>query len=288
MLLDIDDEIFDATNHQPVLQLLEMVADRRHDWYPTLAQAEKADALVRRLIHAKIQMPMLEEWVQQAFIEASNPIPVADRRTVPVGVADLQRAVADLAKPAVLLVENEFGDGGFVRAVAVAFGDDRIIEALERDPKWLTIYHGGGKGQMPQLAAARCREFSTVVRVAVLYDSDRKRPGPSENEGKVKETRDAGVDHVHLWTWRMMENYVPLRVWDDHFPLRSDAIDGLRRKAVTERGYIDIKRWLVGGGKMPFPLFPDELNLTREDFEELGMDAVEELQRVLSMINEIL
>jgi hypothetical protein len=289
VLLDVDEEIFEADDHYPVVTLLAMLAEQRHDWHPTLPQAMRADEFVDKLTAAQIRMPILVEWVRQAVVEAGNPPPVDKRRIVAVSVVELKRIVADLAKPAVLLVENEIGDGDFVRAVAVALGDHQIVEALDRDPRWLTIYNGGGTGQMPRLAGLRRAEFSVIVRVAVLYDSDRSRPGPSQHDGKVKDTHAAGVAHVHMWAWRMMENYVPLRVWDELFPAKTATRQAVRAMIPAQRGYQHLKKEFVGEkGRMPSPIFRPGVILTEEDFRELGPAVVDELRRLFAMIHEIL
>ena len=289
MLLDVDEAVFDAADHEPVIDLLKMVAGKRHDWFPRLTGAIRADDFVGRLTAAEVRLPALTEWARHAVEEATNPAPEDDRQIVSVAPAELDAVVADLAKPAVLLVENEFGDGGFVRAAAQALGEARIIAALDGNPRWLIFGHGGGKDQLSQLAAARCAEFGVLVRVAVLLDSDRDQDGAEGNADKVEKIHAAGVPHVHMWVWRMMENYVPFVVWEEHFARQTSTLQHLRQMNPAERGYRHLKHDFVGRrGRMPNPLFRPDVPVTEQDFDELGPDVVAELREVFAMIYEVL
>ncbi|MDG4789085.1 hypothetical protein O7626_24665 [Micromonospora sp. WMMD1102] len=290
MLLDIDSQVFDADDHQPVISLLSMVAKYRHDWRPMLPAAVKAERFVHKLRAAEVKLPALSLWAEKAVEEAAHRSRPAPDTKVKVTLGNLEPVVDDLEKPAVLVVENRIGDGGFIRAVAVALDDERMAHAINR--RWLEFCNGGGSGQMPALGADECKKFAVLIRVAMLFDGDRDAPEqPSRNKGKARKAREAGVPHVHVFHWREVENYVPFAVWDYHFPEKSEVVGRLRGLIPRQRGYLDIKEEFRDGGRrwrMPSPLMPVEVALSEQDFAELGEDVVAELRRLLAMIHEIL
>ncbi|KAB1947572.1 hypothetical protein F8271_04420 [Micromonospora sp. ALFpr18c] len=293
MLLDIDTEVFDGDDHLPVIEILKLVARGRHDWSPTGPEAVRAASFVATLYAAKIKGPDLKLWATKAVEAAADRgLPAAarprSRRGFAVTTGNVGAVADDLGKPAVLVVENRIGDGGFVQAMAAALDDQRVVQALRK--RWLKFCHSGGTGQMPALAADECRDFSLIIRVAMLLDSDRDDAAkPSPNDAKVRQAQRDGVPHVHMLTWRMVENYVPFQVWDRHFPHRTDKVKELRGMVPQQRGYKHLKVHFVGkDGKMPSPLMPEGLMLSEADFHELGPDVVAELRQVLAMIHEIL
>ncbi|MEW2142666.1 hypothetical protein AB0869_07590 [Micromonospora vinacea] len=296
MLLDIDVEVFDGADHLPVIEVLKQVARGRHDWRPTTADAVRAKSFVADIDAAKIRLPALELWAQKeaeaAADRGESAAPSPDgQQPVRITSANVVPAAEDLGKPAVLVVENQIGDGGFVRAMAAALDDERVVHALKK--RWLEFCHGGGTGQMAELAVDKCRAFALVIRVAMLIDSDRSAPAsPSDNEVKVEEARAGGVPHIHMFTRRMVENYVPFRVWERHYqdnPYKTAKLKELRGWPPQRRGYEDLKTHFGGRKKkMPSPLMPADMRLSEADFDELGPDVVTELRQVLAMIYEIL
>lgn len=285
MLLDIEPAVFTAGERTSLIALLKMIAKERHEWHPTPQESLLVDDFVREL---NLQQTILEEWAAKALEESANPRP-RNGREQQVTAERLEETVEDLQKPAVLVVENRLGDGGFIRAVAEALRDERLSYALHPRRAWLKFCNGGGTGQMPKLTADECGEFAVVIRVAVLFDSDRtSHDVPSPNEQKAEEARRAGARHVHVLTWRMMENYVPFRVWEAVFPGKPGAVRQIRATIPRQRGYLHLKHTFVGRrGSMP-SLWDRPLDLNEDDFHELGPDVVAELRQILTMIHEIL
>ncbi|MFC8847202.1 MULTISPECIES: hypothetical protein [unclassified Micromonospora] len=283
MRLDIEPEVFTSGDRLSVIHLLAMAVEGRHEWRPSLPVALSAERF------ADEAAPVLSEFVQKALVEAANPAPAAPA-VARVTAAKLKEFVADLRRPATLVVENRIADGGFVRAVAAALGDHRVVEALAPSRQWLVFGHGGGSGDIPELAAEERAGFTVLVRVAVLFDSDREHAGhPGRNEDKVEKCRQHGVAEVHLLAWRMMENYAPFRIWEHHFAYRPDPVDELRGVEAEQRGYLHLKTWFKGRRcHVPKRVFPVELALTEDDFAELGPGVVAELRELLAMINRIL
>jgi hypothetical protein len=292
MLLDIEAAVFAGEDHVPVIRLLDMVAEGRHDWLPSLPDALRADRFVARLTEADLRVPALAELVRKSVEEAANPRPRV-HWPVRVTVDDLRSLVEDLGREAVVVVEDSISDECFLLATAVAFGHHHIVYAQKR--RWLRFVHAGGKSRMDRFVAKERESFAILIRVAALLDSDRKVPAQrSPNHDQLTKIQSVdGVTEVHMWEWCEVENYVPTRVWDEHFPRKSDEIERIRAMPPEQRGVLDIKHAIgdVRRGRrpqMPSPLIPDHVTLTEDDFAELGPDAVDELKSLLAMIQRIL
>jgi hypothetical protein len=283
MRLETEPDVFHAGDPHNVMRLLEMIVMQQHDWRPSPGVALKA------LRFAEKHAPIFSEFAEKAIIESAEPAPTAPA-TARVSAANLRQMVSDLRRPAVLVVENSIGDGGFVRSVAVALGDERVIEALRPHNGWLRLGHGGGYGDMPEIAAHELSAFGMLARVAVLFDSDRtSRGGPSDRQKQLDKCVEAGIVEVRLLRWRAMENYVPFRVWEAVFAARPEHVEDLRQVDVETRAYTKLKDWFKSRGcQVPKNVFVDEVTLTQNDFAELGDEVVEELRELLAMIHRIL
>ncbi|MFY1634588.1 hypothetical protein ACN27F_15145 [Solwaraspora sp. WMMB335] len=286
MLLDVDERILDAEDHRPVITLLCMVAEKRHDWRPSLPQAVRMVEFVERLDQAGVRMPVLRQWAEEVVEESAYPSPPDTRGSIRVTLADLEHVVADLEKPAVLVVENQLADGSVVRDIAVALNERRIAEALRRT--WLRLHHGGGAPQIVELAADEGKRFVVLPpRVAILLDGDRDGPGQEGlNDNKRADADAVGIRHVHILAYRSMENYVPLTVWECLFPRQRRSIERLRAMPAEQRGYL--KKDAYPGKGLPRQLTVADRNLAEDDFRALAPDVVDELRRLFAMIHEIL
>lgn len=305
MLLDTELAVFDCADHPPVIRLLDLVSEQRHEWRPTLPVADAAERFVRENAP---NTRALVELVQKCLVEAASPAPAAGT-PVRVTAAELRQLVDDLQRPAVVVVEDALTDGDFLLAVARAFGRSRVVTALSR--KWLVFAHAGGVGRMRDFVAMHRADFSVLgqLRVAAVLDSDRSIPRQRTRSHDFAEQVAAQGCAVHVWELRHVESYVPTVVWLRHFPDQDEKIGMLLTMRPDQRGYIHMKRGLgVPGGqhlrdlpapvrqqwstglKMPArtPLVPEDLPLSEADFAELGDDVVAELCAVLAMIERIL
>jgi len=283
VILDIDPEVFTVANQAGVVRLLEMVAEARHDWRPSMAVAVRAGEFV----HAhSLRISALAELVAKTVEASAYPAPGPAFLT-PVTVDQFDGTVADLQLAAVLVVEDGINEHSFVLGVARAFKRHRIVNALLHTPSWLTICHAGGKDRMHIFVKQRRQDFQVIVRVGALLDSDRKYPQEVtvSNHRQVELIRAVdGVTAVHMWEGQEMENYLPSKVWEHHFPAKASELANLRAMLPHQRAYTDLKVLL---GK-PKPVIPDDLALDKTHFMELGQDAMDELETLLSMIEEII
>ncbi|MGW3604375.1 hypothetical protein [Micromonospora sp. NPDC005161] len=285
MHLDIKADVFHSGDQLTVAKLLDLAMSGRHRWRPDRAVAESAARFAETL-----PFKAVKTFVEHALVEAFKPTTAEDTSAV-VTAARLKDLVEDLSRPAVLVVEDEITEESFLLAVAEAFGEHAIVQAL--GAHWLRLSHAGGKDRMVQFVERRRREFSVLIRVAALMDSDRGSAGQrTKNDTYALQIRALdGVSEVHVWHCRELENYVPCRVWEEAFVGREagerDAkLASLRRMAHETRHYVDVKKHF--GGSMPKPLIPPDLRLTEEDFDELGPVAVADLRELLAMIRRIL
>lgn len=120
-----------------------------------------------------------------------------------------QDAVAYLASPAVVIVENEESDGAFLNAVLSAYGRADIWFAMEY--RWIELDHAGGYGEIEKRIERYNLRNLGPSRVLVLADSDRLFPGhQSQTFTKIHEvcTR-LSIPYVML-AKRTIENYLPV------------------------------------------------------------------------------
>lgn len=283
MLLEVEADAFACDDHLVVYRLFGLGIDGRHRWRLGPAAALAAEDF------AASNMPGMRataEFVRKIAEESANPVPGGMARVV-VTRQELRDTVADLERAAVVVVEDGISDECFVLALARAFGESRVVAAERLG--WLRFSHAGGLGRMAVFAAREREQFKMVVRVAALLDSDRSAPRQrTPNHDKLERIKACGVSEVHMWQGREVENYVPTRVWDHHFPHKKVEVDRIRATIPAHRAYLDVKVLLRGRRGMPSPLIPEELILNESDFAELGADAVDELRTLLAMICRIL
>lgn len=279
MHLDIKPEVFVQGDKMAVVKLLELLMLERHEWRPDSQTAASAARFADTLPFDGVKV-----FVEAAFTEAASTVAAPSGRRARITAAELKDLVADLSRPAVLVVEDEISEECFLLALAEAFGEQRIVHAIQAD--WLTIGHAGGKDRMQQFVERRRRQFAILVRLAALMDSDRKYDGHrTRNDTYAARIRAIDGVELHLWSCREMENYIPCRAWEDSLPTRMPKVNVLRNKSVEERRYLDVKKHF---GDMPKPLIAQHTCLTEEDFAELGPEAVAELRELLAMIHRIL
>jgi hypothetical protein len=306
MLLDIQPEVFDTAEHLPVVRLLLLILDGQHEWRPTLPAADAADRFAR----TKMPNSALLEFVQKCLTEAVSSPGRAKAPAVRVTAEQLQDLVEDLKLPAFVIVEDGLSDRSFILFIARAFGRDFI--RLAEGKNWLRFVHAGGADRMPQFAEQERQRFRVLVRVVALLDSDRHVPHqrtPKHDHADAVRGFDCSV---HVWDGKEAENYIPSCVWQQIHPREETKVNMLSRMTPRQRSYLDIKRglgdttetdaevaqlfhdlpdetrrtWRAGLGRIR--QIPDSVVVTERDFEELGSDAVEELRKVLDMIERVL
>lgn len=233
-LYEHDDIAFQLTS------VFRLFAWGRHDWAILPGHVELAVAYVEQ--HDRAVLPITAELARKASVRSAWDGTGTAVGRVTVTKETLADDLADLQRPAYLVVENEISDGAFLRAVCHVFEGADIIEALDRG--WAELANGGGGGQVPAHAAQRAGRFRRTVRVALLLDSDRYYAGA---ETKSDELADKAAEHgvrAHVLSLREVENYVPDRVLEALEPRYkySAQLDALKQLNSEQRGYLDMKK----------------------------------------------
>ncbi|WP_049567240.1 hypothetical protein [Nocardiopsis sp. SBT366] len=247
MRVEISPELYE---HEDVAfqltSLLRLFARGKHEWVILSGHVALVVGYVER--NDRAVLPITAELARKASVrEAWNDsVTDGDARFPLTGVKvtkeSLENDLADLERPAYVVVENEISDGAFLRAVCRVFGCTDIVRAL--DQGWAELVHSGGGGQIPQLVEARAGRFRRTVRVAVFMDSDRYR---AEERTKSHKLADEASEHgarVHVLRLREIENYVPVRVLESlgSGHQHTVQVEAFQRLDPEQRGFFDMKK----------------------------------------------
>lgn len=237
----------------------------------------------------------------------------------PQGTWGLREAIAYLAQPLEVLVENERNDGAFYMAVFDATSP-RLAARFKGARPAVRFGQGGGKAEVIKLIESRFGRASeqgdVPPRLFVLLDSDARYPDHTNSESrKLQILCDKYGVRQHLLEKRSIENYVgdsQLHEYAssypdvepsvrflvqlepaqrDHFPVKSGfpIVDGM------PRGVSDEERQLYSGIQWPSEFRPMlkrlmDFILSREPVVTLSdltdRDAVEEVERLAAKLDE--
>lgn len=225
----------------------------RHDWIILPGHVELAIAYVER--NDRAVLPITAELARKASVRNAWDSSDTAAGRVTVTKETLEDDLADLQRPAYVVVENEISDGAFLRAVCHVFEGADIIEAFEQGRVELT--NGGGGGQVPAYAGQRAERFRRTVRVALVLDSDRYY---ADEQTKSHELAANVAEHgvrAHVLSLREIENYVPDRVLESLEPRHkySAQLEALKQLNPEQRGCLDMKKGFLpgAGGKARSP-----------------------------------
>ncbi|SEF58079.1 hypothetical protein SAMN04489712_101493 [Thermomonospora echinospora] len=314
MRVELTAAVLETDAHaEDVVLLLRYFKEGRHEWAigPLLVDAVKV--FVDR--HVPVLAPAYKLLAEQAALRHTAYRTPSDPEPVRLAPDDIKEHVADLRKSAVVMVEDDATDGGFLKVIARVFDAADVLRAVDRG--WLVIDHGGGAGGAFRRAEEKRKEFARLPRVAVVVDSDREMPDdPPKHETKISELRAKNV-RVHVLRLREIENYIPDKCL---YRLPSQQDDPARVKALArlskeQRAHFDMKNGFGKRSKVHprqhalFGKLDPELRkdlgrgfgpnvircllnhadaLTEEDFRrDVGPDVPGELRAMLAMIREI-
>jgi hypothetical protein len=307
------DALADAGALTDILLLLRTFAIGRHD---LVAEPEEIDALRKYLAtHAPGQPDPSSDLARKGTVAAMWTASQTQGTVVRITGQTLADSTADLCQPAVVVVENFESDGAFIRSIAKVLRSSRVSEALHEG--WFLIESGGGGGEVPKVAVAKARHFRTVIRVAVLLDSDRWLPGErTKAHDKADFLASIGIV-AHVLEFREAENYVPNRALAATRSPRhaSQRLNHLKRLTPAQRAHFDMKRGFGPSGQVRAEqvtlysaLYPNVIHglregfgsdllrqledrsdtLTESDFASLGDGAVEELRSLLAKLASVI
>lgn len=157
------------------------------------------------------------------------------------------KAIALLAQPLQIIVEDETSDGGFLLWMARLLGKDSIRAAYQAGR--VSFRHAGGKGQM--LKSARALTFGIwprdgrpimpmKLRSCAILDSDSHFAGDDRN-ATIKSHLEPHVGFVHILQGRTIENYVPRKHAEDRFGGSGPALAAYFSLSEEQRRYFPLK-----------------------------------------------
>ncbi|WP_326565912.1 hypothetical protein VSH64_29075 [Amycolatopsis rhabdoformis] len=293
---------------------MEFVATGRHRWLPSEAVMTSAHSYLRSNA-PKIADSMVEIATKSFVASAWSTEKPAS--TAPISVEDLHRSTEDLAKAAVLVVEDLSSDGNFIRALAKIFNRTVITEALTK--RWLVIRHSGGE-RLEVVARDERQNFNNIVRVVALLDSDKWTSNlRTKSHNKADRLRRQGVK-VHVLDMREAENYAPNKILAlcGNPAESSRKLGHLKRLDREQRAHFDMKhgfgqvnrpptireeqkvlygslpdstvKGLRGGfGTQILRIFEEHSHIVREiHFEDPAIGARKEINELLLKIQEVL
>lgn len=122
-----------------------------------------------------------------------------------------KEAVDYINEPLLVLLENDYYDGRFIKCLIHNFGSNRIKHALAENK--IRMAHSGGCGNTMNTMKERLGGFyykTKFLRICVVWDGDQEYPGQriSKYNKDIQDLNEIGVKY-HILCKREMENYLP-------------------------------------------------------------------------------
>lgn len=315
MRVRIAGEAFTDDGLHQVLILMSHFIEGRHEWVVDAHVVDVMSVYFRRNVPGLAQGYRL--MAEKAMVDGAwgAPVPTA----VTVTSQTIKDDVADLHRPAKVVVENQESDRAFVLAMAHVFAAQRVIDAYEKG--WLEFSHGGGSGDLPKIVLVERNRFLRHVRVVFILDSDRLVPGArSKHDRNVAAMLDMGVSG-HLLKFREAENYIPLKVLaaSGGSPTeRSKKLHQVKSLNPGQRAHYDVKKGFWSGKTNSYVVPPEQEDLFgsvdpkvirgigkgfgdgmcgvfereaiagRLNEADLDLEAVEDMRAMLRLLDEII
>lgn len=206
----------DPTVHKLLDRILHRIDDGWHVWdttRPPYPEEMEAAAWIR---DRKDQ----GDWVRQMLVASIQrsawSFKPHERRmrvtTHPIGEdeASPNDALRLADEQLVILVENRFSDGAFVKRVVTEL--DKSLLALWRRPgSPMRIDSVGGEGQMSEEVKRQIEDKSYRPRLVAIIDSNRKAPGDTDSSSARRLSATCKKLGIPCWVLakRESENYLP-------------------------------------------------------------------------------
>lgn len=174
------------------------------------------------------------------------------------------KAIALLAQPLQIIVEDETSDGGFLLWMARLLGKDSIRTAYQAGR--LSFRHAGGKGQMVKSARALTfgvwpkaeRPISPMkLRCCAILDSDSRYPGDNRNDN-IRSQVAPYVAFAYVLAGRAIENYVPRKYAEARLSGSRQALAAYFALSDEQKQYFPLKTGFRDGGAPPQPQSLDD------------------------------
>lgn len=202
--------------HRWLDRILYKVEDGWHVWDTTAELDPGAFRATAWISDRGTQGHWVDEMLVAAIKRTGWPLDPHDRclRVAPDPVTENELKPEDAArfaeKPLILLVENRFSDGPFVKRVTKEL--DRGLRRLWARPGGpIQLDSVGGRGQMPEAVEQRAQQATGPLRLVAIVDSDRRYPGAKASR-EARRLRSK-CEELNLPCWilakRESENYIP-------------------------------------------------------------------------------
>lgn len=294
MRVQIDPSLFEARNaFRQLDKIFGYFEDDQHQWDVGPDDSVFGSAWLQEQSRTTAT---IREWLEKLYTHGGWTEPhtlvlfVApgeaklDRAGQTVGVDHVHRV---LARPAYVVVENEFSDGRFLTCVLRAYGAwDRLANLFEhRRVEWK---HAGGSGEMkPIIEQLLADEAVVPQRIMVLRDSDRDSTGipPAKQTeiNRLREICDPALIRLHVLHKRDSENYLPMRLLPKK-KLQLPMKDGRRYDELDQdaRDVVDMKQRF---GKEIGKRFCETIH--REEFEAVCQTCPRELPALIQKVLDL-
>lgn len=113
-----------------------------------------------------------------------------------------------LSKKAIVILENEFSDSGFLDSVLHSQGRDWLLKL--KNTAW-EVKGTGGCGEIPKAIRSEVAKSKGILRLFVIHDSDKIHPGADYSVAQLNIIKAANDNNVicHTLSKREIENYIP-------------------------------------------------------------------------------
>ncbi|WP_157099532.1 hypothetical protein [Microbispora sp. ATCC PTA-5024] len=321
MRVDLHRDVFKADGFELIITLMRLFVEDRHQWFVNPDDID--DVVAYFLEHAPTKAIVYSDLARKSLVAQSRPAPVfsAPLKVLSESLAD---HVADLSRPARVVVENRTADGAFIVAIAHVFAAADILRAHTEG--WFEFVQSGGSGEIHKVVLAELGTFRKVARVTFLLDSDRGTADQvSKYEKVLSDLQKLGIKG-HVLKYREMENYIPNRAlaaipWPKRKQSKLSArITCLKGLTPEQRAFVDIKhgfsreksnnwpRQIEAAREKMYPAkvrrelssgFGDGLSellqqeaatgkIAAADFDSLGPGTCDELRALLALIRDII
>jgi len=251
MKVHLNKNVFcDNTSQQDFDSLVNVITYKnRYDLYLDSDSFEKSGLYVNTADYNK-------EIMKEAFVNSINMTIDKDvdceisTKTITdtKRIYTVEEGITYLTMPLTIVLENELNDGHFVEAIISKFlpNDKKIDVGQYKSNNWLVFDGAGGKVNIPSKVESRyqsCGYKKKMLKLYVIFDSDKKFLGDSDKNVSLKEKLDELSIPHHELEKRSIENYIPEELFREepfYCKANSEWIDAYSYLSEQQKDYISI------------------------------------------------
>lgn len=142
---------------------------------------------------------------------------------------NIEEAITFFSQPVSIILENNKNDAYFIKSIIHHFDKDERIVVEHLKNGWIKFENAGGCSNVinfmegflssfENLAYKNNREVTEYFRGLVILDSDKEyllQPINNNQNNLKKELNSKGISIIHILEKRMMENYMPIEVFQN-------------------------------------------------------------------------